>query len=194
MSKFTQPIIRGVVYCIVYTLLSNTNLYAQSKSKVAFELEADPLAYVLNGYSLHAGFNYGSFRSSVGIFAIKQPSFFVNNDNFSVYSSGFDLKTDYLFKNTKGLYAGIQFTYGNDEVKLKSDPQIEQAIKGLNIGLRSGYRFMFGKAENDYKGFYINPWVALIFATNTQDRIIGSETYQPSAVSIFPAVHLGWRF
>ncbi|MBE8721901.1 hypothetical protein [Sphingobacterium pedocola] len=191
MSNFIQPTVR-IVICL--TILSVNNAYAQLKSKVAFELEADPLAYMLNGYSIHAGITYGSFRSSAGIFAIKQPSFFTNNDSFSVYSSGFDLKTDYHFKKINGLFAGVQFTYGNDEIKLKTAPQTEENIRGLNIGIRSGYRIMFGKAENEHKGFYINPWVALIFASDAKDKVIGPETYRQSAVSIFPAVHLGWRF
>lgn len=167
--------------------------HAQEKEAVRLEVEADPLAYILNGYSVHVGITYGKFRSSIGTFGIKQPSFQLDNDAFSVYSSGFDAKTDYLFGKTKGFHTGIQLTYGKDKIGLKGSEDKEN-LWGLNIGIRGGYRFMFGKAENKYKGFYINPWAALIYSTNAKTISKGGETYKQPSISLFPAVHVGWRF
>ncbi len=166
---------------------------AQQKTLARLEIEVDPLAYILNGYSLHAGTTYGSFRSSVGIFAIEQPAFFVNNDAFSVYSSGFDLKTDYLFGKINGWHSGLQLTYGKENVELKAT-QEEEELWGLSIGIRGGYRFMFGKTENQSRGFYINPWVALIYSPNPATITNGDQQYHQSSFSPFPAVHVGWRF
>ncbi|MNL06243.1 hypothetical protein D3C87_1268750 [compost metagenome] len=166
---------------------------AQEKEQARLEVEVDPLAYVLSGYSVHVGLTYGKFRSSVGTYGIKQPSFQLDNDAFTVYSSGFDLKTDYLFGKTKGFHAGIQLSYGKDKIGLKGSADKEN-LWGLSIGARGGYRFMFGKAENKYKGFYINPWAALICPTNAKTINKGGEEYKQPAVFIFPAVHVGWRF
>jgi hypothetical protein len=178
---------------IVILFIYNPESRAQEKETARLEVEADPLAYILNGYSVHLGVTYGKFRSSAGTFRIKQPSFQLDNDAFSVYSSGFDLKTDYLFGKTKGLHAGIQLTYGKDKIGLKGSADKED-LWGLSIGARGGYRFMFGKSENRYKGFYINPWAALIYSANAKTISKGGEDYKQPSVSIFPAVHVGWRF
>lgn len=166
---------------------------AQIKMPATLEVEVDPLAYFLKGYSVHAAVTYGSFRSSAGVFAIEQPAFFVNNDTFSVYSSGFDVKTDYLFGKTKGWHAGLQMTYGKEKVALKETQQ-EEEFWGVNIGIRAGHRFMFGKEDHNFKGFYINPWIALIYSTDPATITMGDHQYQQSSFSPFPAIHVGWRF
>ena len=182
-----------ILIATVASFIYSPDSYAQEKEIARLEVEADPLAYVLNGYSVHVGITYGKFRSSIGTFGIKQPSFQLDNEAFSVYSSGFDLKTDYLFGKTKGFHAGLQLTYGKDKIGLKGSADKEN-LWGLNIGARGGYRFMFGKAENKYRGFYINPWAALIYSANAKTINRGAEAYKQSSVSIFPAVHVGWRF
>lgn len=178
------------VIAFIFTLQTT---YAQHKQPLRFEIEADPLAYLLKGYSVHAGVTYGKLRSSVGVFGIEQPSFFLNNDAFSVFGSGFDVKTDYLFSNVKGWHTGIQLTFGRDKIKLKETGS-EEKLWGTNIGLRAGYRLMFGKPENQYKGLYINPWVALIYAPGAEYVVIGNKLYKQSQFTPFPAIHVGWRF
>ncbi|ETZ24912.1 autotransporter domain-containing protein [Pedobacter sp. V48] len=188
-KKFSTLIILIAVVSFIYSPES----HAQEKEAARLEVEADPLAYILNGYSVHVGVTYGKFRSSIGTFGIKQPSFQLDNDAFSVYSSGFDLKTDYLFGKTKGFHAGLQLTYGKDKIGLKGSSDQED-LWGLNIGARGGYRFMFGNAENKYRGLYLNPWAALIYSANAKTISKGKEAYKQSSASIFPAVHVGWRF
>jgi hypothetical protein len=179
-----------IILIAVVSFIYSPESHAQEKEAARLEVEADPLAYILNGYSVHLGVTYGNFRSSIGTFGIKQPSFQLDNDAFSVYFSGFDLKTDYLFGKTKGFHVGLQLTYGKDEIGLKGSSDHED-LWGLNIGARGGYRFMFGKAENKYRGFYLNPWATLIYSANAKTISKGTEAYKQSSVSIFPAVHVG---
>ncbi|WP_028295605.1 hypothetical protein [Olivibacter sitiensis] len=157
------------------------------------EVEADPLAYVFKGYSIHTAVTYSGFRSSVGVFGIEPPKFFLENKAFSVFTSGFDVKTDYLFGSIKGFYAGLQLTYSKERVGLK-DAEYRESIWGLNIGVRTGYRFLFGKAENNYKGFYLTPWIALMYAPDAKTIQHGTQEYQQSSWAPFPTVHVGWRF
>lgn len=191
MNKYT---LRSLIF--LFSVLSlnciQSGAYAQRKI-TGFELEADPLAYILKGYSLHAGITYGSFRTSMGTFAIQQPDMFSGNEAFSVYHSGFDLKTDYLFGRIAGWHSGLQISYAKEKVELKSDPD-QQVIWGLNIGARVGYRWIFGNVATNYKGFYLNPWAALIYSPNAADIVAGKEKYKQKSFSIFPAVHVGWRF
>ena len=166
---------------------------AQNKPSHNIEVEVDPLAYLLKGYSFHAGVTYGKFRTSVGTYAIQQPGFFTNNDAFSVYSTGYDVKTDYLFNGMKGFHTGLQTTYGKEEIELKTSKERE-TLWSPSFGYRLGYRMMLGKSDNQYKGIYINPWIAIIYSPNAKSVIKSSQEYQQSTFSFFPAVHVGWRF
>jgi outer membrane autotransporter protein len=130
----------------------------------------------------------------MGIFAIESPEFILQNDAFSVYTSGYDFKTDYLFGDHKGFYTGIQLTYTKDEIKLKEEEGTTDKLRGLNIGLRAGYRFMFGKKENQYKGFYLTPWVALMYNPSAKTIMQGTHEYKQASWVPFPTFHLGWRF
>ncbi|QNL48104.1 hypothetical protein H8S90_14950 [Olivibacter sp. SDN3] len=166
---------------------------AQERVRPRFEIETDPLAFLLQGYSAHAAVTYSGFRSSIGVYGIKSPDFLKSNDAFYVYTSGFDFKTDYLFGSVKGFYAGVQFTYSKDRIGLR-DAAYREDLWGLNIGLRGGYRFMFGKPENQYRGFYITPWVALLYNPSANTVWHGSEEYEQASWVPFPTLHLGWRF
>lgn len=170
------------------------NTYSQNTDKPHFEVESDPLAFVFNGYSLHAAITYSSFRTSLGVFAIETPDFLLQNEVFIVKTSGYDIKTDYLFGDSKGFFAGLQLTYTTDKIELKEEKGNIDKLKSLNIGIRAGYRFMFGRKENNYKGFYISPWVALLYNPSAKTVSQGSEEYKQASWVPFPTVHLGWRF
>lgn len=167
--------------------------HAQEITRPHLELEADPLAYILNGYSLHLALSYPKMRYSIGIVGIKQPDFFLDNKAFTVYTSEFDFKTDYLFGVVRGFFAGIQLTYGRDRIGLTNEKYREN-LWGMTVGIRGGYRFMFGHADKQYKGFYITPWIAWLYTPDAKTVQRGSENYRQPRWFPFPAVHLGWRF
>jgi hypothetical protein len=183
--------------CIILMGLSMFNHsygQAQDREQAHFEMESDPLAFIFQGYSLHTAITYAGFRSSIGVFAIQPPDFLIQDDAFSVYTSGYDFKTDYLFGDIKGFYAGLQLTYSKDRVGLKNEQAGKENLRGLNVGVRAGYRFMFGKRENQFKGLYFTPWVALMYNPNPKAAQLGNEVYRQASWVPFPTVHLGWRF
>lgn len=157
------------------------------------EVEADPIAFILNGYSFHAGYTMGHLRFDAGIFGIKQPGFALENKLFSVFSSGGGVKVDYLLRPNRGLFVGLQSDYVTDKIGLKSGEATE-SVSGVTLGLRTGYRFMFGKKENQFKGFYLVPWVGLIRSLNPSVVTQSGNTYSQSQWSVFPTIHLGYRF
>ena len=57
----------------------------------------------------------------------------------------------------------------------------------LNIGGRVGYRIPIGDT------LFLSPWIGVGPATDG-DREINGKTYEKSHLSIFPTVHLGYRF
>lgn len=158
-----------------------------------FEIEADPIAYILNGYSLHLGLTHGQWRHSIGTFAIEQPGFFLPNEAFDVFSRGVDVKTDYLFNKRKdGFFIGVQANYTWDRIEQGSS--FSKATGGLNIGPRIGYRFFFNKKLEEAKGFYMAPWATYSYSTNTEVLNHEGEEYRPSSWFLFPTFHVGWRF
>lgn len=174
-------------------ILTLFNGFGQENTRVRLEVETDPLSYLFKGYSAHVAVTYSGFRTSVGAYAIMPPGFLKDNDAFDVYTSGFDIKTDYLFGDIGGFYTGIQVTYSKDQIGLK-ESAYTQDLWGLNVGIRGGYRFMFGKRENRYKGLYVTPWVALMYNPSAKTAQHGNETYKQASWVPFPTFHLGWRF
>lgn len=158
-----------------------------------FEVEADPIAYIFKGYSFHLGYQTGHWRFNAGTFAITQPDFFTSDDRYTVRNGGFGIKADYLFRESKGLFVGLQSDYGKDKVKFDQTGESQQH-SGINLGVRTGYRFMFGKKEKDYRGLYLVPWVALIYTPDSPTLQFSHGQYDFGSWLIFPTVHLGYRF
>lgn len=179
--------------CLLLCAFSPFSGSAQRSPKPNLEIETDPLAYLFRGYSAHASVTYGNLRYSVGVYGIEPPDFLKGNDAFDVFASGFDFKTDYLFGSAKGFHAGIQATYGMDRIGLM-DTTYREDLWGISIGIRGGYRFMFGKAENQYRGFYITPWAALMYHPSPKTVHHGDADYKQAAWFPFPTFHVGWRF
>ena len=186
--------IRSWSVTLLLLILLSTTLLAQNKrSGNRIEIEADPIAYIFRGYSFHLGYTMGHLRFDAGVFGIKQPDFALENDLFSVYSSGVGIKIDYLIKRNKGLFIGLQSDYGTDKTGLKSS-STKVNSDGVTLGLRTGYRFMFGKKENQCKGLYLVPWIALIHSPDPVTINESAHEYIQRQWSVFPTIHLGYRF
>lgn len=181
-----------MIFLFVMSMSFQSNAQRQP-SPERFEVEADPIAFILNGYSFHVGYTKGHLRFDAGVFGIKQPDFALDNKLFSVFSSGGGLKVDYLLRKNRGLFFGLQSDYATDKIGLKSDEDT-QSVSGVTLGLRTGYRFMFGKQERQFKGLYLVPWVGLIHSFNPSVVTKSGHTYTQASWSIFPTIHLGYRF
>lgn len=181
-----------VLFFTIYTVVPS---YGQTQGNPGpdFEVETDPLAYLFQGYSIHVAVTCGGFRTSIGTYGIKSPAFLKSNDALYIFTSGFDFKADYLFGDVKGFYAGVQATYNRDRIG-HTNATYRKNLWGLNIGIRGGYRFLFGKPENQYIRFYITPWVALMYNPSTKSVQHDSEEYRQAVWVLFPALHIGWRF
>lgn len=169
------------------------DLKAQPPAPGHFEVEADPIAFSLNGYSIHAGYQYKHIRFDAGMFAIDEPSFFMDNRHFNDRSSGFGLKMDYIMNREKGIIFGVQADYDTDKLRLKSDG-LSSSNSGVTAGIRTGYRIMFGKRQNEYKGLYLMPWIAFLYSPAARTVVLRNETYKEPKFSPFPTVHIGYRF
>ena len=152
------------------------------------EVEADPIAYVLNGYSGHLAYVFDPARVSIGVFGVDVPQFFHGNEGWELRSRGVTVKVDYLIPTLNGLFIGLDMGYQRSEFTLESAEGIEKRDL-FGAGIRTGYRYFFGNT-----GFYVVPWISVSYQFNAEDIVINSETFEQGQVQVFPTLHLGWHF
>ena len=172
-----------IVLCTAFSLLP---AFAQAQ----WEAEADPAAYALKGFSAHVGHPIfdGRSRLQFGAFGAETPEWIHGNSGFTENSRGVTLKFDYFpLRPSGGLFFGADSNYARVRHELNQTHQrTYQNIVGL--GARIGYRFNFGKH------LYVSPWVSVDYQFNAKDVTISAKAFHESRYSVFPAVHLGWRF
>lgn len=155
-----------------------------------FEVEADPIAYGLKGFSGHIG--HGVFndysRIQVGGFGAETPEFFHGNEGFTQSSRGVTVKLDHFFKRGhKGWFVGADGDYSRVRYKWNATG----ASTGRNLaalGPRAGYRFGIG----DH--LYIVPWVSTNYVFNAHNVALSGNTFKEKSFRVFPTVHVGWKF
>ena len=152
------------------------------------EVEVDPIAYALNGYSGHIAYGFDPLRISLGGFGADQPEFFHGNEGWEARSRGITMKVDYLLPKLGGYFVGLDATYSWNDYTLKSTNET-QSQNALGLGVRTGYRFTFKKT-----GFYMVPWFSVSYPFNTEEVVISGEKFESSRVLVFPTIHLGWQF
>src|SRR5579863_4369727 len=88
-----MPPKRSIGLCSILSLVC---VLHTGTGRAAVEMEADPIAYIEQGYSLHTALTLGSDeRVQLGLFALDVPGFVLDNRAFSVrYIHGVTLKFD----------------------------------------------------------------------------------------------------
>jgi hypothetical protein len=151
------------------------------------EVEADPIAYALNGFSLHVAGVLGSARVSVGAYGLDVPDWLHGNDGWAMSFRGAGMKLDYLGSRVDGFFAGVDG--GFTRVWFSVESGGEEKRNQFGVGLRGGYRLDIGRS-----GLYLAPWVGVGYTFGGGDIVLGEERFEHKPLTIFPTVHIGWRF
>jgi hypothetical protein len=159
-----------------------------SPAAAQVEVEVDPIAYALNGFSLHVAKVLGSVRVNVGTFGIEVPSSIHGNDGWSERMRGAGVKVDYLGSRIDGWFVGVDGGYMRNRYALTATGESE-ARDVIGVGVRAGYRLPLGG-----RGLYVAPWVGLSYEFNGDDVAIDGQSFDRTGVRLFPTVHVGWRF
>lgn len=159
-----------------------------SRAAAQVEVEVDPLAYALNGFSLHVAKILGVTRLNVGTFGIDIPHLLHGNDGWSSRMRGVGVKWDYLGSNPDGFFVGLEGGYMRTEYTLDAAAASEKR-NVVGMGVRGGYRIPLGRS-----GLYVVPWAAVSYNLHGDDVVVGSEAFDRSRVAIYPLFHIGWRF
>lgn len=164
-----------------------TQVAAQA-APVRVDVELDPLAYALGGYSVHVGVGTDHFRFDLGAFGMDMPDFVHGQDDFSVAFGGFGVKA-HAFLEADGTGGFIGLSAGLVHTLVRRDgTELARRDTHLSAGLELGWLFRVAG------GFYVKPWVGVGWDFGAEDVTLGDATYEAQALQIFPTVHLGWAF
>jgi hypothetical protein len=153
-------------------------------------VEIDPIAFALDGFSLHVGQSVRRVRGDAGIFGIDVPKSFEANSGWTTRARGAGLKLDFVSAESDSWFAGIVSNVTHAEHTLQRTSHTVRDTQ-LTFGPRLGYRWFPSGAASS---FYLSPWVSADYAPNARALTVDGATYVPSRWQLFPTVHLGWRF
>lgn len=145
-------------------LLNNTwaqNLAVEKDVDQLIYIEADPFAYINNGYSVHLGYENWGMRfdlTKVKVdFPISFEEAFYKTKAFDLITNISGVKVDYIGNRTnwtKGAFVGLDVNHQKQSFTHR-ETLLNKNLNTFNIGIRTGYKI------NLFKGFYITPWAAV---------------------------------
>ncbi|RAL25147.1 hypothetical protein DL240_02745 [Lujinxingia litoralis] len=152
------------------------------------DVEIDPIAYAFGGFSLHVGLRFSRVRIDLGAFAATLPEAMHRNPEFDAAMRGFGMKLDvYLWDDQTGPFAGIEAGVLTSTV-FERDSGVASEVTRIAPGLRLGWMIPITG------GFYALPWVGVGYTPGVDDRVVAGKTFTESPWTLFPTVHLGYRF
>ncbi len=156
--------------------------------KLRFDVEIDPMAYAMDGYSMHLGGSTEHWRMEVGLFGMHLPEWVHGNKGFSASFTGYSVALQtFPFAKRTGPFVGIGGGMIRPLIEL-DDTNMAKRLREFSVGTQVGWRI------DVVDGFYVSPWVGLDYSFDVHDVKLGGKTYKNSPWTIFPTVHLGYRF
>jgi hypothetical protein len=155
------------------------------------DVEIDPVAYIVDGYSLHVGLRVAHQRFDLGNFAAAAPELFHGNPGFGSYFSGLGAKWDLCRReDCNGAFAGLDVSVAHNWVTLKATGETVDR-RQVVAGFRAGYRFTF---RDDGKGFFVVPWASVGYSWFSHSVTLGGQTFNDRRIAVFPTIHVGYAF
>jgi hypothetical protein len=152
------------------------------------DVEIDPTAYVLDGYSLHVGLGWRRVRVDLGAFALALPGAFVPGDDFAVSFNGYGAKLQFFpFAEQRGGFVGADAALTWQLVE-RADTDLAARDRQVTLGVNAGWRFALGDR------LYVTPWIGVGRVLGARAVTLGGSRYEPMRTVVFPAIHIGYRF
>jgi len=177
-----------VATCLVLASFLTGAAAAADPAPLHVDAEVDPTAYALSGNSIHVGLGYRRYRLDVGNFALALPQWVHGDDGFDVSFEGYGAKLQvFPFAEQRGLVAGVDAAWTHLLIQRQgTDLAVRQ--DQLGVGVHVGYRISV------IDRLYVTPWIGVGYQLGTRDVTLADVTYQRMRISVFPAVHVGYRF
>jgi hypothetical protein len=176
---------RNVFAILIFAFIGG---YSTSSTAQRFDIEIDPIAYALKGYSVHGGYLWSSFRLDAGVFGIEVPEAVHGNDGFRNRIDGVGTKLDfYLIEPGSKLFVGLESGIMRSTVEWRdTGEKVARTLYG--VGVRIGYRLVVREH------FTVTPWIGLGYTLNAADQHVSGRVFETSAFQPFPTIHLGYSF
>jgi len=162
-------------------------LMAPITAHAAWDAEVDPIAFALSGYSAHVGYQVSHLRADLGIYGAKVPEVWHGNEGWTERTKGVGAKLDWTGSD-QGLFAGVDGEYNRTKYTWRYTAE-SVSRSAPAVGGRVGYRFVLSQTR-----LYISPWVGIDYTFGEIGASIGGRKFDEKRISLFPTVHLGWRF
>src|SRR4051812_31051758 len=88
-------------------LLATSAASADERPGVRVEVDGDPAAFFVHGYSLHVAVVGPWRRLDLGCYAVDEPGFLHGNDGWDVELRAWTLGWDYFVSGEDGFFAGL---------------------------------------------------------------------------------------
>lgn len=161
---------------------------AADPGSLAGDVEVDPTAYILDGSSLHAGLARGHLRLDLGVYAMALPQAAHGDDGFDVAFDGFGAKLQWFPRASRtGVFVGVDAGVARVRAH-RQGTDLTVVDRQVSTGVHVGYRFALPA------NLYVTPWLGVGRAWGAEDLTVDGATYEAMPVTVFPAVHLGYRF
>lgn len=161
---------------------------AAQPSRLHLDVEIDPTAYVLRGYSLHVGVGWRRLRVDLGAYAMDMPEFMHGNPDFDISFHGFGVKAQlFPFAEQRGLFVGVDTGVAMPLAQRRGTDLARVGLQ-VSLGVHAGWRFPI------IGGLYVTPWIGVSYSFNAEDVTLANRTYTNNPITVFPAVHIGYRF
>lgn len=168
-------------------VLTTSAMTGVATAEPTADIELDPLAYALGGTSVHVGIHEGHIRGDLGAFSLDVPEAFHGNEGFALSMAGAGAKVDYFpFSKRSGFFAGVEASFAKTTV-IEEESRSAVRRTNLNLGVRAGYRIDLTDA------LFLSPWVGVGYATG-DDVLIAGKTFKHTHLTLFPTVHVGYKF
>lgn len=188
----------GTVAAVIVTLAAAAPARAAEapanddrRASAHVDLEVDPTAYALSGHSVHLGLGHGRTRLDLGVFGMTVPELLHGTEGLDVRFDGFGAKLHHFVlaapNEQRGLFVGIDGGVNRAEAKNVTTGETAKATQ-VSLGTHVGYRISLPW------NLYATPWLGVSYAFGARDLTAGGLTAKAMPWTVFPAVHLGYRF
>jgi hypothetical protein len=154
---------------------------------VRVEVDGDPAAYFVDGYSLHVAVVGAWQRIDLGCYAVDEPGFLHGNEGWDVSLRAWTLGWEHFFSGDDGFFAGLSVAVAVRTYALAGTTLAVERHQ-LLVGPHVGWRFMLGAH------FYLEPWLAVQYAYRGDAVTLDGRRFDDRPYVVFPTLYAGWRF
>ena len=176
----------SILFKMIFAIVGGFLMISLARA-ATYEVESDPVAYILKGFSVHGTLVLPTSRFDFGAFGLEVPKFVGNNGAFTHNLIGASVNWDYFGSRFTGLFGGVGIAVTRNQIVHDvGEEEVNQTQ--FYIGPRIGFRI---GGEN---GFFISPWVGVYYVFGRKDVVVGKDRFHVSPIQIFPTIHVGFRF